>query len=178
MNKNITLATTTAITAILTLSSCSTEKETFDRIPFCKNIVENVIGKKLAWSGSEENEAGLVMQVSVTSEEHVASCIYDSKDRNEGGGGDFDTDDYERSPTSVIINGNELSAAELIKATAQVTGQASKKAAKEVAEKSAEAAEKAKEMAAEAADKAKGVAGKAKDAAGKAIEAAKDSLSQ
>ena len=164
MKKTAAIVITTFLSASL-LSACSTSKE-LERIPFCKSIVENIVGKSLAWSTAEENNAGIALEVAVTSEEHVASCIYDKIDRE----GQME-EKFESAPTSVIIDGNEIDASTLIKATAAVTGKAAKKAAKEVADEAGKAAEKAKEAAGKAGEAAK-------DLTGKALDAAKEQLNQ
>ncbi len=150
------------------LTACSTSKE-LERIPFCKSIVENIVGKSLAWSSAEENDAGIALEVAVTSEEHIASCIYESIDSNEGQM--VDSEQYESSPTTVIIDGNEVPALDLIKASAAATGKAAKKAVKEVSDEAGKAAEKAKEAAGKAGEAAKEITNKA-------LDAAKDKLSQ
>ncbi len=165
--KNLSTITITTLLCVATLSACSTSKE-LERIPFCKSIVENIVGKSLDWSAATENDVGIALEVAVTSEEHQASCIYELAETSEGL---LDQEQFEKSPTSVIIDGNEISAGALIKASAAVTGKAAKKAVKEVADEAGKAAEKAKEAAGK-------VGETAKEVTNKAFDAAKDQLSK
>jgi hypothetical protein len=159
------------IPAGILLTSCSSSPEG----PFvghCQNITAKLAGGgNVSWtSTSESKSAGKELRVdlaySAGGSEGTSSCHYTYLEAED----DLEDGEFDTAPYKVMLNDQEVSTTDLLRATKDAAIKSVKESAENLDDMAIEAAEKAKEVAGDAAGKARELAhdaaGKVKDAAG------------
>ena len=153
------------------LTSCSSSPEG----PFvghCQNITAKLAGgSDISWTSTSESKAAgkeirVDLSYSAGGTEGASSCHYAYLEAED----DLEDGEFDTAPYKVMLNNQEVSTTDLLRATKDAALKSVKESAENIDDMAIEAADKAKEAAKDAAGMARELAhdaaGKVKDAAG------------
>jgi hypothetical protein len=163
------------IPATMLLISCSRSPEGLF-IDNCKRITANLVGGEVSWTDAKQTEDSgeeMLVNISYTAggKSGASSCQFTYQEAQE----DVEDGEYETSPSIVLLNGQQVSQMDLLKASRDAVVKDIKESTKQIDEMAGRAADAAKDVAQDAAGKARDIAhdaaGKIKDAAGNVQQA-------